>query len=380
MSNQTKVNEQEASACGRLPAREDGLAADVGASRLVIRDKSSRQDPHPNTDQNKAFSSIETETATLQMGRNKEGTVMFHPIPNEDVKSSVGHVDWLGFTLALPEEKVHEWLFEEISSVFGLHVTEVKRAGWNGYTQRAQLGDFGLIAWGGKAQRGTVHVEINGTGCGRVPDWSAVHDWGKENFAWITRVDLAHDDLEGVQCNIDQVLAWHEQSGFNCGGRNAKVKLAGDWHDLTDGRTIYIGTRGNKLLRCYEKGKQLGDPESRWFRVELELRNKNRLLPWDMLTRPGQYLAGAYPCLFFLSLEQIKLKTAQKGTALSIERMTANASRLSGKAINVLMRVHKGDARKVVQLLRRQGIPKRLIPYQDELRRIPCPRTSHEDS
>jgi phage replication initiation protein len=143
--------------------------------------------------------------------------------------------------------------------------------------------------------------------------------------------------------------------------------MAGDWHDLTDGRTIYIGTRGNKILRCYEKGKQLDDPVSPWVRVELELRNKNRLLPWDMLTRPGQYLAGAYPCLSFLSKEQSKLRTTQKATTISLECMTSNAARLSGKAINVLMQLHE-DPRTVVDLLRRDGIPKRLSPYEDHLR------------
>ncbi|MDB5854575.1 MAG: hypothetical protein JWR22_2616 [Herminiimonas sp.] len=122
------------------------------------------------------------------------------------------------------------------------------------------------------------------------------------------------------------------------------------------------------MLRCYEKGKQLDDSESPWCRVELELRNKNRLLPWDMLTRPGQYLAGSYPCLAFLSLEQNKLRTTQKATSISLHCMTNNAARLSGKAINVLMQLHQEDASAVVDLLRRGGIPKRLEAYEDNLR------------
>lgn len=365
MSIQNKSNNNEASAIGSSLARQDGQRTDA-ASRLVIRDKSSIEPPQTKT--GLAFSTAQTEHVTPHAGRNNIGTILLHPIPNESSNASIAHVDWLGITLSLPVDKGIHWLFQELHSVFGLSVTQIKSAGWNGYDRRAEMGKFGLVAWGGKAQRGTAHIEINGTGCSHISEWEKVRSWGVQHHGRITRIDLAHDDLEGTQCNIDQTLEWHESGGFNCGGRNAKVKLAGDWHDLTEGRTIYIGTRGNKMLRCYEKGKQLDDSNSPWFRVELELRNKNRLLPWDMLKRPGQYLAGAYPCLAFLSTEQSKLRTTQKATTISLDCMTGNAARLSGKAINVLMKLHQEDAGTVIDLLRRNGIPKRLVPYEDSLK------------
>lgn len=366
MSTQNKSNEEQASAIGSALDPQDEQQTLANASRLVTRDKSSTEPPQANS--GFAFSTEQTERITLVAGRNNVGTILFHPIPDESSDASIAHVDWLGITLRLPDEKSIQWLFQELKSVFGLPVTHIKNAGWNGYLHRAEMGKHGLVAWGGKAQRGTAHIEITGMGCAQILDWQKVELWGVEHHARITRIDLAHDDLEGAQCNIDRTLEWHETGGFNCGGRNAKVKLAGDWHDRTDGRTIYIGTRGNKMLRCYEKGKQLDDPESPWFRVELELRNKNRLLPWDMLTRPGQYLAGAYPCLAFLSIEQSKLRTTQKATVISLDCMTDNAARLSGKAINVLMQLHREDANTVVDLLRREGIPKRLESYEDNLR------------
>jgi DNA relaxase NicK len=369
MSNSNEVIEEEASALERVRDPQDVQRTGVDASRLVIRDKRSKEPPH--TDKKLAFSTEQTERITLKAGRNGIGELLFHPIPNESARTNTAHIDWLGITLRLPESKGIQWLFQELKTVFGLSVTHVKSVGWNGYDHRAEMGNHGLIAWGGKAQRGTAHIEITGAGCAQILDWASIESWGMRYHARITRIDLAHDDLEGSQCNIEKTLEWHESGGFNCGGRNAKVKLAGDWHDKQDGRTIYIGTRGNKMLRCYEKGKQLDDPESPWFRVELELRNKNRHLPWDMLTRPGQYLAGAYPCLAFLSKEQNKLKTVQKATEISLECMTGNAARLSGKAINVLMQVHQEDASAVVDLLRRQGIPKRLAAYEDHLRARP---------
>lgn len=374
MANQSKIKEQEASAYGRLPAREDGLAADVDASRLVKRDKRQTEPPHHR--QEPIFSTAQTEHVTLHAGRNNVGTILLHPIPNESANVEVAHVDWLGFSLRLPEGKAIHWLFDELKSVFGLLVTQIKSAGWNGYDHRAEMGKHGLVAWGGKAQRGTVHVEVNGTGCAQILDWKKIASWGVQHNATITRIDLAHDDLEGRVCNIARTMEWQESGGFNCGGRNAKVKLAGDWHDLTDGRTIYIGARGNKMLRCYEKGKQLDDPNSPWFRIELELRNKNRLLPWDMLTRPGQYLAGAYPCLAFLSAVQSKLRSTQKATEISLDCMINNAARLSGKAINVLMHLHEENADTVIDLLRRDGIPKRLEPYESNICQMPDGKAS----
>jgi phage replication initiation protein len=366
MPTRNKRNKTEVSVIGPLPAREGGWLTVADTSRLVIRDKSSIEPPP--TDKSQSFPAFDTERITLQSGSKNRVFAVFHPIPNEAASFSVAHVDWLGITLSPPNGKSIDWLFDELRTVFDLSVTEIKNSGWNGYKQRAELGRYGLVAWGGKAQRGTIHVEINGMGCAQISDWEKIQSWGMQHYAKITRIDLAHDDLEGTECNIDRTLEWHELGGFNCGGRNAKVKLAGDWHDCTDGRTIYIGTRGNKMLRCYEKGKQLDAIESPWFRVELELRNKNRLLPWDMLTRPGQYLAGAYPCLAFLSTEQSKLRTTQKATVISLECMTDNAARLSGKAINVLMQLHQEDANTVVDLLRRHGIPKRLEPYESNLK------------
>jgi DNA relaxase NicK len=50
-----------------------------------------------------------------------------------------------------------------------------------------------------------------------------------------------------------------------------------------------VGKRKNgKLLRVYEKGKQLGDESSPWVRWELELHNRDRVIPWEVLLEPVQ--------------------------------------------------------------------------------------------
>lgn len=346
---------------------QDAASDAAQLSRVVIRDKRHAITPPDGRITVPAFPDVATEQMEIVCYRSGRLDYRLHPLSNETVPAQAAHVDWLGFTFVPPSGRALDWVFEEVKRLTSLDVTEIRAVGWNGYLNSARLGEFGIVAWGGRHQRNTIHVEVNGTGCARVQDWVGIAAWGNALDARISRIDLAHDDFEGSVCNIEQILAWYHSNGFNCGGRNSKLKHAGDWTQGTDGRTLYVGTRAHKLLRCYEKGKQLGDPDSPWFRVELELRNKNRVIPWEALVFPGHYLAGAYPCLAFLSAVQSKIKTCQKAAVMSVEVMTDNASRLSGKAINVLMQLHNEDASAVVEKLRREGIPKRLAPYSTGL-------------
>lgn len=142
---------------------------------------------------------------------------------------------------------------------------------------------------------------------------------------------------------------------------------SGDWLDgdkSVKGRTLYVGNRKNgKLFRAYEKGKQNGDPASRWVRAECEWHDKSRWLPYDMLTRPGQYLSGAYPCLRFLQIEQSKVKTVFRGAKVVFDRAMDNLRQQGGRLINLAMSVYGGDYGAVVERLRREGIPGRIEPY-----------------
>jgi DNA relaxase NicK len=51
------------------------------------------------------------------------------------------------------------------------------KSGWQGYRHKIQLDVFGLVAFGGASQNNSVHVELSGTGCRQVKDWTLVHDW-----------------------------------------------------------------------------------------------------------------------------------------------------------------------------------------------------------
>lgn len=176
--------------------------------------------------------------------------------------------------------------------------------------------NLGFVAWGGN--NNTVNIHITGEGCEHVSYhglWERYAKYLELLGAKITRVDLAHDDLEGEH-TIDDAAKWFKEGGFNAGGRAPTCSLNGDWltGEDTDGRTLYVGKRENGKQMCvYEKGKQLKSAEyPNWVRFEGRLGSKSRLIPYDTLTKPGQYLSAMYPCLDFISKKRVKIKTIIK--------------------------------------------------------------------
>ena len=291
------------------------------------------------------------------------------------VESATAHIDWFAFTFIPPpdtDNRLMAWLLQQFFEIFGIPVFTAiaSGGGWNGYDHCVKIGDngqYGRIGYGGKSQRGTVHVELNGTACARINSWSNVQEWGRSLNIKITRVDLAHDDFEALIVNIRVARAWHEAGAFSTNGRPPAARFIDDLGS-NNGKTLYIGKRANgKLLRIYEKGKQLGDPTSLWVRVELELRNKGRLIPLDILTNPSDYLAGGYPCLTYLSARQEKIRTVRKYVQISLDAGKEYLRIVGGKWLNVLMQAHGGDACAVISDLVRPGVPRRLENYEDFL-------------
>jgi len=274
-------------------------------------------------------------------------------------------VDWLAFTVKPPPECGLCWLLEAVGVVFRVPRENWtgRDRGWFGYTHRIQLGDFGLLGYGGKSQNGTMHVELNGQACRRIEDWQAVRVWGEVYGAIITRVDCAHDDFVGQVIDIPRAIEWYRQGAFTASGRPPRAHLEDDLGSGA-GRTLGVGRRGSgKYLRVYEKGKKLGDAASPWVRAEVELHNKSRVIPWDVVLRPGEYLAGAYPALRILSAAQCRVATTRRTAEISYDWMVENTRMQGGKAVNVMWRVLGGDCTAVVSELRREGAPKRLAGY-----------------
>lgn len=224
-----------------------------------------------------------------------------------------------------------------------------------------------MLACGGKHQRNTLHVQLTGKGCAAIKDWAALRAWLERMQAKITRLDLAHDDLDGQTVNIEICKQWLQEGLFSCGKAPPARQLVDDLGS-GKGSTLYIGKRANgKMFRGYEKGKQLGDPTSKWFRVEVGWRAKDRVIPFDALTEPGKYLAGSFPALAFLSVVQEKIRTLRACATVTVAQAVSNAQQLAGKLINVLVTHLHWSPQKVIRALRRDGIPGRLLPFEKYL-------------
>jgi len=285
-------------------------------------------------------------------------------------------IDWLSFTVPPGKnwDRDWRWMRDCLKHVFNIspEAWQGTSRKWSGYQHRVDLihpgqrGEsisLGLFAYGGDSQNGTLHTSLNATACARIDDWQQVMEWGDSVCACITRVDTAHDDFEGKILNIVQVREWYEQRLFNTSGRPPKAELIDDLGS-GKGKTFYIGNRAyGKLARFYEKGKKEGDPTSPWMRAEIEFRNKSRYIPWDIVITPGKYLAGAYPCLAYLSTEQCRIKTIKKSATINYFSMVDWLKTATGKSINVMLQVEHGDAQAVMDKIRRDGAPKRLEPF-----------------
>lgn len=314
------------------------------------------------------------------------------PSSNTGRKSEQGtaHVDWLGLTFSWPESLSYpqakgqgmashekELLKDLLFDLFG--VTEVTESGggWSGYLHRWNIGPrgaHGLVAFGGAAQNRTINIQLSGAGCATVKDWQRIRSWGRGEIQLgnvaatgqrITRLDLAHDDVEGETVTVAKAREWYAQGLFTLGGRPPKASLIDDL-DSGDGKTFYVGARENgKLCRVYEKGRELGDKSSEWVRVEVEFRGKDRWIDWDALIHPAQFLAAAYPCLDWISAVKRVVDTVRRAADITIDRIKRWLRTQAGPALFAMEQIHGGVSAELWQELRRAQWPARLQRYDD---------------
>lgn len=302
------------------------------------------------------------------------------PIPYAQGVANAALIDWMAFTVRPPENETHKWVIRELQRLDLVGTVEEMSGGYAGYTHKAQAKDDStrlcLIAWGGRNQAATVYVSFPGQGCARIADWGRVRAWLEEHHATLTRLDLAYDDFQAERVTMRQAVEWYQSGGFGAGGRMPSHRLHGDWllgDNAKNGRTLEIGSRqGGKLCRVYEKGKQLGDPDNPWVRIEVEWRKESREIPYGALMEPGRYLAGAYECLHFLDQEQSRIRTEQRSAKVSFDKAMNNGRHLAGKLINLALEVYEGDYGEVVEQLRREGYPARVEPYLHSVKEAPA--------
>lgn len=295
-------------------------------------------------------------------------------IADETASGALAQLDALAFTVRPPEDDSMRWVLDQMAQFLPIEDLQ-ERNGCFGFKQSLRFGEgAGLIAWGGSAQRGRVYFSIQGKGCSLVRDWPGLATWLEANAAKLARVDVAHDDLKGQAVSIAWAIEQYRAGGFKAGGRQPQHGVHGDWlaEESSKGRTLGIGARSSgKYCRIYEKGKQLGEPESPWTRIEVEWRGKDRRIPYDILTRPGSYLAGAFPCMAFLSAEQSRIRTVANAATITFDAAVEHARIHVGKLAGLMLRVYGGDYVEVVRQLKRDGMPSRIEPFSYEL--ADCP-------
>lgn len=253
-----------------------------------------------------------------------------------------------------------------LGHVFGVKVGAKRPVGLNFYKSTFALEDnAGMVSIGG--QGGTILVQLTGMGIS-----IARKGWEKrlqklseilQRFV-ITRVDVAYDDIEGRKYSTDQALIDYQDGLYTCGGRWPSCEQRGNWiFPDGKGRTFYVGRRENgKLLRVYEKGRQLGEAASPWVRVELELHNKDRLIPFEILLRPGAYLAGAYPALEWVAEGNVteKIKTLTKVLEITYDNAVKHLVRSYGGLLKMISEVESEGLAVLVPLFQDRPEPRRV--------------------
>jgi phage replication initiation protein len=162
--------------------------------------------------------------------------------------------------------------------------------------------------YGGDAQRGWVRLDLPGSACQWVNDWSEAQPLEELPSAEIRRLDIALTTWHG-EVGHDQVVQAHTDGRFNIRRPPNLQQIL----NTDGGRTCNIGQRekSDKFMRCYEKGFEMlskmggnlpgktthieGSRVEDIYRCEVELKAVTTEIPWEVIERRDQYFAGAYP-------------------------------------------------------------------------------------
>jgi phage replication initiation protein len=296
----------------------------------------------------------------------------------------VAVIDWLNLTMHTdtfmnsvaskhaekPDEYCVYALENVIKDIFGFGIEKKMVKGINYYEETYQLeNDCGFICIGG--QNNTIMLSISGMGCTH-----GKYGWEEDLHAWlslyahrpkITRIDYAFDDLHGVLVSPDWADQQDTLGGFTCGGRPPAFRTDGCWKRPDgNGRTAYVGKRtSSKFCRVYEKGKQLGDPNSLWTRVEVEFKSRSYYIPLDALLNASEHFLASYPCFHIFDDQEkaIKFELLEKKAEIVWDKAIEITRHQFGKYLNAFRKFY-GDDSKVLDILMpaKDEFPKRLKP------------------
>lgn len=286
----------------------------------------------------------------------------------ESTTQQVAKIDWMNCTFPEPSLSL-EGFVALLSRMMGRPISGISDRGMLGFDSSIKLfashgsltSPIGCIAFGGDSQRGRWLLQLTGTGCQFVRDWEGLRDLLEGLDAKLTRVDLAVDFLNGEH-TVDEAVTLYQSGGFQLGGRSPSSRLDGDWLGGQEGRTLYVGKAKNgKMLRVYEKGRQLGDPDSDWTRFEVQLGNRDRVIPFDVLTDRDAFFAGCYPALAsFVEEAAESIPTLSKGGETTIAHLLHHLKRCYGKVFGMLLETTEATNADLVEEVRIVGLPRRV--------------------
>jgi Putative phage replication protein RstA len=245
--------------------------------------------------------------------------------------------------------------------------TAFRERRWQFYTHSAALLDregelVGRVGIGGNGS--TMCISLSGAGTRWVRNWHQCQRELALLSARITRCDLAFDDYDGEILDVHEMRDRAARQEFRQGGAPPKWRFLDDGGNGT-GCTLYVGSKGHKELCIYEKGKQLGLPESRWVRAEVRLYAKHCEVPLAVLTDPLAFLRGAYDVLERVLAPVARdfctrVRTRRKAAEVSGEAMVRFLRRQIGPSLNLLFEAFGGSAEDFIrERILREGQPRR---------------------
>ncbi|AXQ65973.1 MAG: putative replication protein [Inoviridae sp.] len=292
--------------------------------------------------------------------------------------SNIG-IDMLDTLCHYEIESFVELLNDEITYA-GNHWTLQKRGGYSGYSHSANLlcngTQAGKVAWG--ASNFGFYVSFSGTGCAAIK-LDVLHKClNQMPDTKITRVDIAYDDLHGV-VSVPELRERYENGDFITRGAPPSYCYIESGtlvpNDVTKkygsvpskGRTLYVGNRENgKMFRGYEKGLQLDSEEyPDWVRHEVQIGNKSRVIPLDVLINPDSYFAGAYTVLASIlsEVQPIRICISRIISNAQLDKYLKIAKTQYGKFVNFLNLIYDNPEtviKKMTSGLTINDIPDRL--------------------